>query len=104
MQANATMIVGILFVVTIFQIKAKQRIGTGLYLACIAGIIPFSVSSLEILTDSYDNARFFSGAGFILFAVMLFFYTSFWFREEHETKEKVSQSKPKEKLLKTDER
>ena len=92
LQANATMIVGILFVITIFQIKAKARVGTGLYLFCLAGVIPFSLSSVALLIDNVDSAIILSGFGFGMFALMLLMWTSLWYRKEHESKKRVSQS------------
>ena len=91
-QANATMIVGILFVITIFQIKAKERVGTGLYFFTTAGVIPFSLSSISLLLEQNDNAIMFSSIGFAMFASMLLLWASVWYLKEHEPKKKVSQS------------
>jgi len=57
LEANATMIVGILFVVTIFGIKIPRFVASGLLFYCITAIVPFSLSSILILLDSYDASR-----------------------------------------------
>ena len=70
-EANATMIVGILFVVTIFEIKIPRFVASGLLFFCVIAIVPFSLSSILVLLDYCDAGRAVCIFGFIAFALFL---------------------------------
>jgi len=71
LQASATMIIGVLFIVTIAQaLKVEEwAMGRWLFIFCVFGIIPFTVTAVLALLELAEAAKWACIISFIVFCV-----------------------------------
>jgi uncharacterized membrane protein len=82
LETSATMIVGILFIVTLAQAMKIPYLASYMFLTVIFGIIPFSISAILVLLDYYEAAKWTCIVGFGLFTFWLLFSAYMQAREE----------------------
>jgi len=71
LETSATMIIGILFVVTIAKALEAQGLSGWLFWFCVWALVPFSVSAVLALLELAEPAKWACIAGFISFAFWL---------------------------------
>lgn len=73
LQVSATMIIGVLFIVTIAQaLKVEDwAMGRWLFIFCVFGIIPFTVTAVLALLELAEVAKWACIISFIIFCVAL---------------------------------
>jgi len=90
LQTSATMIVGILFVVTLAEtLHLKHVVGRIAFVFFLCGVLPFSVSAICALFDSLELAKTFCISGFVYFAVLLLALAYRSSQEEEEEKKQI---------------
>ncbi len=83
LEASATMIVGVLFVVTLWEAVTKRKyVATGMFWFCLWGLLPFSIASILVLFDYVEYAKWACAIGFASFAFWLTFLTYRWMMKE----------------------
>jgi uncharacterized membrane protein len=82
LQACATMIVGILFVATIWEIKGAKFFSTRMLWFCLWGVIPFSLGAILSLLNLTQYAIWICIFGFASFAIWLTVLFFSWSRKE----------------------
>ena len=71
LQASATMIVGILVVVTLAKHLELKLLGRITFMLTLFGVLPFSISAILALFELVEPATFVCMGGFLWFAVLL---------------------------------
>jgi len=71
LETSATMIVGILFIITLAKALKVPYMASLMFLFTLFGIIPFSISAILVLLEYYEAARLSCVAGFVLFTFFL---------------------------------
>jgi len=82
LETSATMIVGILFIVTLARAIKIEAIASYMFFTAFFGIIPFSISAVLVLLEYYEPAKWACIIGFGLFTVWLLFSAYMQAREE----------------------
>jgi hypothetical protein len=77
LEASTTMIIGILFIVTIAKTIKISAISSYLFFSVIFGIIPFSITAILVLLDYYEASRWACIIGFGLFTFWLLL-SAYW--------------------------
>lgn len=86
LEASATMIVGVLFVVTLAQALHVKYVGRFAFVLFLCGVVPFSFSAIFALYDSLDLAKTICMFGFLYFAVLLLTMAAMSFETGEEEK------------------
>jgi hypothetical protein len=83
LEASATMIVGVLFVVTLWEaVRKKEYVATGMFWFSIWCLLPFSIASILVLFDYVEYAKWACAIGFASFAFWLTVLAYFWMKRE----------------------
>ena len=86
LEASATMIVGILFVVTLAEALKVKYIGKFAFYMFFFGVAPFSISAVFALFDIVLFAVIFCATGFLYFTVLLLGIAYQSFKKEEENR------------------
>ena len=71
LQVSATMIIGILFIITVGQALEWSGKASGMLFFTLFGIVPFSITAILVLLDYCEYARWTCIASFVAFTIFL---------------------------------